>query len=196
LQENRRNSGIRLLIAACVAAAIGACGEAREPAAAPALLPLPAAPAKGCGDGGYLRTTLYGAFEAEIDWATHALDCEGMPRPGGEGARLPFAGTAGNSDHVIAIIIALPALERGEATRELASNITIIEEGSGRFFNASGLDTCWTDVYKQSALEDMTDSYTISGTVYCITPLAEVNGDSSVSLRELEFAGLLDWSAK
>ena len=119
-----------------------------------------------------------------------------MPRPAGEGARLRFAGTAGDDDQAIAIIIALPALQRGEATRELASNVTLIEEGSGRFFSTSGLDTCWTDVDEQVALEDPPDRYTISGTLYCITPLAEVNGDSGVSLRELKFAGLLDWGTK
>lgn len=196
MHGNRRNNGIRLLAAACIAAGFGACGEAREPAAAPALLPLQATPAQGCGDGSHLRTTLYGAFETDIDWATDSLDCEGMPRPNGEGARLRFAGTVTNSDQAIAIIIALPALQRGQVARELASTVTLIEEGSGRFFSTSGLDICWTDVDKQVALEDMPDSYTISGTLYCITPLAEVNGDSSVSLRELQFAGLLDWGAK
>ncbi len=196
LHGKSRNTGICLLITACAAALIGACGEAREAASAPALLPLPATLAQGCGDGGYLQTTLYGAFEAQIDWATESLDCEGMPRLGGAGARLRFAGTAGDGDRAIAIIIALPALERGAATRELASNVTLIEEGSGRFFSTSGLDTCWTDVDEQVALQDLSDSYAISGTLYCITPLAEVNGDSSVSLRELRFAGLLDWSAK
>ena len=83
-----------------------------------------------------------------------------------------------------------------DAVFNVASNVTLIEEGSGRFFSTSGLDTCWTDVDEQVALEDPPGRYTISGTLYCITPLAEVNGDSGVSLRELKFAGLLDWGTK
>jgi hypothetical protein len=38
--------------------------------------------------------------------------------------------------------------------------------------------------------------YSIAGTLYCIAPLAEVNGDASVTVHELHFGGLLDWSAK
>ena len=37
--------------------------------------------------------------------------------------------------------------------------------------------------------------YSIGGTLYCVQPLAEVNGLSSISLTELQFQGLVDWSA-
>jgi len=179
------------LFIAC--AAVTACGGAHEPAPAP-FLPQPAAAASGCG--GYLRTTLYGSFEGEIDWSNDELDCEGMPRPDGAGARLRFAGTAANGVQSLAFIIAMPALERGVATRELASNVTMIEEGSGRFFSTPGLETCWTDVDTHAAIENSADTYSISGTLYCIAPLPEVNGNTSVSLRELQFDGLVNWSAQ
>jgi hypothetical protein len=32
--------------------------------------------------------------------------------------------------------------------------------------------------------------------MYCIAPLIEVNGDSSVTIDELSFSGLLDWDSK
>lgn len=173
--------------------AVAACGQVQEPAQ---FLPPPVAAANGCGDGGYLRTTLYGAFEGEIDWSNGELDCEGMPRPDGEGARLRLAGTAAGGLHSLAFIIAMPSLERGATASELASNVTLIEEGSGRFFSTPGLESCWTDIGAQTAVEDADNTYSISGTLYCITPLPEVNGDSSVMLRELQFTGLLDWNAK
>lgn len=181
------------LLAAC--AAVAACGGAQEPVPAP-FLPTPAAKAGGCGVSGYLRTTLYGSFEGEIDWSNDELDCEGMPRPEGAGARLRLAGTAANGVQSLAFIIAIPMLERGTTARELASNVTIIEEGSGRFFSTAGLESCWTDVDVQANIEDASDTYSITGTLYCISPLPEVNGDSSVLLRELHFNGLLDWSAR
>jgi len=181
------------LFAAC--AAVAACGGAQEPVPAP-FLPPPAAKASGCGDNGYLRTTLYGAFEREIDWSNDELDCEGMPRPEGAGGRLRFAGIAPNGVQSLAFIIAMPMLERDTTATELASNVTIIEEGSGRFFSTSGLETCWTDIDAQVNIDDASDTYSISGTLYCITPLPEVNGDSSVLLRELHFSGLLEWSAQ
>ena len=189
----RRKTALGCLLAAC--AAIAACGGAQEPVPAP-FLPLPAAKASGCSDSGYLRTTLYGVFEGEIDWSNDDLDCEGMPRPEGAGARLRFAGTAPNGVQSLAFIIAMPMLERGTTATELASNVTIIEEGSGRFFSTSGLESCWTDVDAQSVIDHAPNTYSIKGTLYCITPLPQVNGDSSVLLRELHFYGLLDWSAQ
>ena len=172
---------------------LAACSDTPEPASRPALLPAPSQ-ASGCGERGYLRTTFYGEFSGPIDWSATDVNCEGMPRPDGEGARLRFAGRS--NDLAIAIIVAMPGLERGATARELGSNVTVIEEGSGRFFSTSGLGSCWTDVSEQQAMEDKADVYFISGTLYCIAPLAEINGDSSVTVRELHFSGLLDWSAK
>ena len=159
----------------------------------PELVP-PPPEARGCDESGYLRTSFYGELSGPVDWSAGHLVCEGMPRPNGEGARLRFAGKSG--DLAIAIIVAMPELERGSTARELASNVTGIEEGSGRFFSTSGLESCWTDIDSQQRIDEDTDVYFVAGTLYCIAPLAEVNGDSSVTVRELRFGGRLDWSAK
>ena len=156
---------------------------------------LPPAPASGgCDEQGYLRTEFYGEFAGPLDWSAGDLDCDGMPRPEGAGARLRFAGRSG--DLSLAIIIAMPDLEPGVTARELGSNVTVIEEGGGRFFSTTGLGTCWTDVMQQERLDEAAERYFVAGTLYCIAPLAEVNGDSSVTLRELEFGGYLDWGSK
>ncbi len=181
------------MIAAAALAWMAACGDTPEPAALPDLLP-PRSQANGCGERGYLRTELYGALEGPLDWSAGGLDCEGMPRPGREGARLRFAGTS--EGRPVAIILAMPGLERGVTARELGSNVTVIEEGGGRFFSTSGLGSCWTDIVAQEETADGTDAYFVAGTLYCIAPLAEVNGDASVTVRELHFGGLLDWSAE
>jgi hypothetical protein len=193
LQESRANTGFRTMIAAAALASISACGDAPEPAASPDLLP-PPSQSGGCGERGYLRTNLYGALAGTLDWSAGDLDCEGMPRPGHEGARLRFAGIA--EGRPMAIILAMPGLERGVTARELGSNVTVIEEGSGRFFSTSGLGNCWTDIAEQQETDDGTDAYFVAGTLYCIGPLAQVNGNASVTVRELHFGGLLDWSAK
>lgn len=146
-----------------------------------------------CGKRGYLSTSLYGAIDATLDWASPELECEGMPRPGSEGARLRFAGTDG--ERRLAIIIALPDLERGTKGRELASKVTLIEEGSGRFFSTAAPEACWTDVTLLETINGSGDRYAIGGTLYCLSPLAEVNGASSVTIAELRFQGLLDWGA-
>jgi hypothetical protein len=172
---------------------LAACSDTPEPAARPTLLP-PPPDLSGCDERGYLRTTFYGEVSGPVDWSAGDMDCAGMPRPGGEGARLRFAGHS--NDLAIAIIVAMPDLERGATARELASNVTVIEEGSGRFFSTSGLGSCWTDVSEQQVMDDNADIYFVAGTLYCIAPLAEINGDGSVTVRELQFGGLLDWTAK
>ena len=45
------------------------------------------------------------------------------------------------------------------------------------------------------ALDTSGTSYSIAGTLYCVAPLPEINGETSVSVAELRFSGLLDWSA-
>jgi hypothetical protein len=175
------------------AAALAGCGDTPEPAALPSLLP-PAPESGGCGERGYLRTDFYGEFAGPVDWPAAGLECQGMPRPEGNGARLRFAGRSG--DLSLAIIIAMPGLERGMTGRELGSNVTVIEEGGGRFFSTAGLGSCWTDVLAQEPSDAGADVYFVAGTLYCIAPLAEVNGESSVTLRELEFGGYLDWGGR
>ncbi len=185
-----RTSGSALAICASVAS----CGDASPPA------PISAetrAPDKlACCDGGHLQTQLYGAVQAVVDWSTGDLECEGMPRPNDAGARLRFAGFAREIDRPIVFIIAIPALARGATARELLSTVTLIEEGNGRFFGTADMESCWTDVTSQIALDDSEDRYTIAGTLYCITPLAEMNGDANVSVPQLHFTGLIDWGAK
>jgi hypothetical protein len=102
------------VIAAAACGWLAACSDAPEPAALPSLLP-PPPKASGCGQRGYLRTTFYGEFSGPIDWSAGKLYCEGMPRPEGAGARLRFAGESG--DLAIAIIVAMPGLERGATAR-------------------------------------------------------------------------------
>ena len=92
----------------------------------------------------------------------------------------------------LAIIIALPTIERNVVEDELPSNVTIIEEGNGRFFSTSDLDSCWTDVSDQRRIS--ADLYEVIGALYCISPLGEINGTANVSIQELSFSGLLDWS--
>jgi hypothetical protein len=148
-----------------------------------------------CGEDGYLATELFGALDSELHWSAADLACEGMPRPNGDGARLRFAGSASDGRQ-LAFIIALPELRRGETGTEYQSNVTIIEEGdAARFFSTADSGICWTDITGLESRGDSGADYAISGTLYCVAPLTQVNGDSDVLIRDLEFRGLLDWNA-
>ncbi len=152
-------------------------------------------PALKCGTDGELRGRLYGAIDAQLEWENYDLECSGMPRPEGQGVRLHFAGTVDGSEQRVAMIVAIPDLGREALGREYRSNVTIIEEGVGRFFSTPNLDNCLTDITTLIALDDGGDRYSLGGLLYCVSPLPEVNGDSSISIPELRFHGLLDWSS-
>jgi hypothetical protein len=172
-------------------------GETQAAAATPVLSALPASnPVSPCRADGHFQTELFGALDGPLSWSGSELECSGMPRPNGAGARLRFAGQVIGTDRRIAMIIALPDLQRDELATELGSKVTLIDESSGRFFTTWDIENCWTDITAQESSDESGDRYNIDGTLYCVSPLAEMNGNASVSITELSFAGSLDWSAK
>jgi hypothetical protein len=176
-----------------VGASFAGCQAATEPDSAATAVEEETA--LKCGNDGQLRADLYGAIAAHIEWDTSALECDGMPRPEGNGVRLRFAGNLDRDARSIAIIIAVPDLDRDAIGDEFRSNVTLIEEDNARFFSTPDLDNCLTDITVLDALDDSGDRFSIDGMLYCVNPLPEVNGSSSVSIPELHFSGLIDWSS-
>ncbi len=152
------------------------------------------APADCISDAGF-SVELYGDLRTTLSWDSSELECAGMPRPFGDGARLRFAGPAmvDGEERRLAFIVALPALQRGATARELPATVTLIEENNGRFYSNQDSEICWSDVTAQIALDDGSDDYAIRGIVYCLAPLVELNGDGSVTLRELRYSGRVSW---
>jgi hypothetical protein len=147
-----------------------------------------------CGSDGRLKAELFGQLEVVLDWQPNQLECQGMPRPNAAGARLRFSGTAGSGGKStqLAFILGIPGLERGKPARELPTNVTVIDEGHGRFFATQDTDSCWSDVDRQEETATA-NKYVISGILYCVAPLAELNGSGNVTFSEVHFTGLLDW---
>lgn len=150
-----------------------------------------------CTPDGSLDVVLYGSLDTAIKWTPGTLECEGMPRPNGAGARLRFAGPVDSAQGAdrLAFIVALPDLEPGATDAELPATVTLIDENTGRFFSTGDAEVCWSDVEFQRPLSDTPDNtrYAIGGILYCVAPLAELNGGGSVTLVELRYTGQLDW---
>src|SRR5678815_919215 len=91
----RKSMLLRAWIAACAAAlAVSSAPESR--AAPPQDLAAAPAAKSGCfvaGDG-YLRARLRGALELDLDWKDAQMECEGGPRPSGNGVRVSIGGPA------------------------------------------------------------------------------------------------------
>lgn len=154
-----------------------------------------AEPVFQCGEEGRLAGNIYGGVRVTIDWGRSDVACEGMPRPDGSGVRLRFAGPLDDGERQIAIIIAMPEFTRDAAAAEYAANVTLIEEGNGRFFSTPDLDNCICDIAAADAVAGHAEQVAVTGALFCVLPLPEVNGESSVSIPELRFSGLLDWGA-
>lgn len=172
-------------------ALFGACEQASPPDTGLKQEEIVAAPS--CGSDGRLVTQLYGSIARQISWSAGELTCESMLRPEDKGIRLRFSGYV--ADNKLAILLALPELQRGSTVAESPTVVTLSVEGSGRFFSTPTLEACWSDIASQDLVEDGGDRYAISGTLYCVAPLGEINGDAAISIPELEFSGIVDWSA-
>jgi hypothetical protein len=177
------------ILLACVASSLIACGGP---------VPVAAEAPPSCGTDGALVGEIYGGVRASIEWYAAGLECEGMPRPGDRGARLRFAGEAGSAPdrQRLALILGLPDLVQGETASELPTNVTVIEEGTGRFFSTRSAASCWTDIRTHERMSpDEPANYRISGVLYCVAPLADLSGNSNISFSDLTFTGRLNWNA-
>ena len=183
---------IRILVATLVIALtpLSACGKAPPEASTDAA----AVVTSTCGGRGVVQAMLTGAIDAKLDWPDAALRCDSMPRPDAEGIRLRFSGLVG--DERLGIIIALPDLHADSPGGEFDSNVTVSVEGSGRFFSTPNLDTCWTVVASNEPLGDQRGTRNIVGSLSCVGPLGEVNGDGFVDIRNFRFSGIADWSSR
>jgi hypothetical protein len=189
---------IEIAALSVVAMLLSGCQPAAESTAESTIAAIPeVAPAALCGEQSYLSTELFGALAGQIAWTAADFECEGMPRPGGQGARLRFAGDVpgeSQDQRKIAFIIALPELRRGEIGTEYKSKVTVIEEGVGRFFSTHDNDICWTDIVEFQEIDESDSKFTVAGALYCVAPLVEINGDSDVTFRNFKFRGQLDWA--
>ena len=191
IRNKARFSGYGRLALALLAAVLMACeapvtpGEARAQGGR--------TPQHSCGDAGFLAASLYGSIERNIEWQSNEVRCESMLRPDGEGIRLRFAGNVAKQQ--LAFILALPRLERGSAASESPTVVTFTVEGSGRFFSTASLGDCWSDIAYQEAINSSANRYDIAGTLYCVAPLGEINGDAAISIPQLAFRGIADWGA-
>ena len=185
-------AGTRILVVtlAIVLTPLAACREAPPEASTQT----PAVAASTCGGQGVVQAMLTGAVEAKLDWPDASLRCESMPRPDAEGIRLLFSGLVG--DERLAIIIAMPELDADSQAGEFDSNVTVSVEGSGRFFSTPNLDTCWTNVAGIEPIAGQPGAHTIIGSVSCVGPLGEVNGDGFVDIPDFRFRGIADWTVE
>ena len=140
---------------------------------------------------GYLRGEIFGTIQRNLVWQGDGMLCDGMPRPGNSGLRLMFSEYSEQPERGLRLVIGIVDATLGETGEELTTNVTVIDQDSGLFFSAQGLERCWVTIDEQVPLSAPNHSWRIDGQLYCLGALASVDGPDSVTLGDIEFSGRL-----
>lgn len=141
---------------------------------------------------GFLSGSLFGAISLALDWSGSMLACEGNARPRDGGVRLFFAGRPDHSSDRLVMVLGIPSPLETLAGREHETNLTIIDENTGRFFN-SGKGRCWTHVHEVAPLGEAAarEIYRVEGEFYCAGTIPSLTDAASVTPGHFRFSGRL-----
>ena len=141
-------------------------------------------------DEGSLHARLQGALEAEIDWAGGVPQCKGGLRPDGDGVRLIYKGNL--PEGPLLVVIGIGPLRAGESARDVPVNLTLVREGTGRFFATQGNDKCAMDEVRQEPAGEP-QVYRLTGRGYCIQPARAIGGEGAVLMSRFDVTALVDY---
>ena len=163
-----------------------------------------AAAATAClpGERGYLRASMRGAIESELDWRGASIQCDGGARPNGRGLRVSFLGPADAMGHRLRLVFGIAATPGAAKSATAPTNVTVIVEGEDRVYATRGDERCAIDAMVQEPLPtDMPADRTlpaghISGHIYrvaargyCIDPATLLDGSARLYINRFDFAG-------
>jgi len=150
----------------------------------------PVAPASCLESGdGYFRARLAGAIEANIDWPNSGTQCEGESKNTPPGVRLSFHRVPSGASDLL-FVIGLSGVREGRPGREMRANLTIIVQGTDRFFGTLGDSRCTVDSLSQRRLGSA-KVYRVEARGFCTQPAHAVRGDGAVLVSTFEFAGVV-----
>ena len=186
-----------MLMVACGHAGDTTVGPPDPPGPAPstaAAQPEPSAASRPAlcvpADEGSLHARLQGAVDAEINWAASVPQCKGGLRPDGDGVRLIYKGNL--PEGPLLVVIGIGPLRAGESARDVPVNLTLVREGTGRFFATQGNDKCAMDEVRQEPAGEP-QVYRLTGRGYCIQPARAVGGEGAVLMSRFDVTALVDY---
>jgi hypothetical protein len=176
--------------------AAGLCGAQQAPESlalpgAAALPPVPAPPAN-CPGEGYLRARLAGAVEARIQWSKAGLICQGEAKDTPPGVRLSFQHKGAKPD--LLFVFGLTGVREGRPAHAVATNLTVIVQGTDQIYGTLGDSRCTVDSLSQRPL-GAGKNYRLEARGFCTQPAHAVRGDGAVLVSTFEFAGVVNYEA-
>ena len=155
--------------------------------------------AAGCFSvgGGYLRARIRGALDLDLNWRNAEMQCEGGPRPSGNGVRVSIAGPARGDGHRIRLVFGIAGVHEGGGGEQLRTNVTILFEGEKRIFATQGDDKCTADSLTQERVESLGPGravYRVVARGFCLGPATSLSHEERVTLTSFDFAGRVEFS--
>jgi hypothetical protein len=153
----------------------------------------------GCfiaGDG-YLRARLRGAVSLDLDWKDAQMQCEGGPRPSGNGVRVSIGGPLRAEGRRIRMVFGIGGVGEGRGGEALRTNITVLFEGEKRVFATQGDDKCTVDSLTQQRVETLGPGlavYRVVARGFCLGPATSLSRDERLFLTSFDFAGRVEFS--
>lgn len=160
--------------------------------------PSAASDKSGCfvaGDG-YLRARLRGALSLDLDWKDAQMQCEGGPRPSGNGVRVSIGGPARGDGRRIRMVFGIAGLGEGREGETLRTNVTILFEGEKRIFATKGDDKCTVDKVSQQRVETLGAGraiYRVVARGFCLGPATSLSRNERLFVTSFDFAGRVEF---
>jgi hypothetical protein len=139
---------------------------------------------------GYLRARIAGAVEARINWTDAGLRCQGEARDTPPGVRLSFQHRGAKPD--LLFVFGLTGVREGRPAHAVATNLTVIVQGTDRIYGTLGDSRCTVDSLSQRRL-GAGKSYRLEARGFCTQPAHAVRGDGGVLVSTFEFAGVVNY---
>ena len=152
------------------------------------------------GERGYLRASLRGAIDTEIDWRGSTLQCEGGARPDNRGLRVSFLGPPDALGRQLRLVFGIAAMPGSNASKS-PTNITVIVEGRQQIYATQGDNKCTVESLAQEPIVEPQGPspehqvsagalYRIAARGYCIDPAATLDGSGRLYINRFDFAGV------
>jgi hypothetical protein len=152
----------------------------------------------GCfiaGDG-YLRARMRGTLDLDLDWKDAQMQCEGGPRPSGNGVRVSIGGPIRGDGRRIRMVFGVGGVSEGRSGQNLKTNVTILFEGEQRVFATLGDDKCTVDSLTQQRVENLDPKraiYRVEARGFCLGPATSLSKGERVFLTSFDFAGRVEF---
>ncbi len=152
----------------------------------------------GCfaAGNGYLRARLRGTLDLDLDWKDAQMQCEGGPRPSGNGVRVSIGGPIRGEGRRIRFVFGVGGVTEGRGGENLRTNVTILFEGEQRVFATLGDDKCTVDSLSQQRVETLDPKraiYRVEARGFCLGPATSLSQGERVLLTSFDFAGRVEF---